>query len=87
MAFADGDPARPIITGLLLEPSRAPSESIDVALDGDRLTLSASKEIVLCCGNASLVLSADGNVRVRGENIASSARGKQRIRGASVKIN
>lgn len=85
----DGDPERPIITGVLLSLARQaePPPQVDVSLDGNRLVLSAAREIVLRCGKASLVLSADGNVRVHGENVASTATGKQRIRGATVKIN
>ncbi|MFO0648028.1 MAG: DUF6484 domain-containing protein [Polyangiales bacterium] len=90
-----GDPTCPVIVGLLEDPvesllalsSDAASRQIDVSVDGRIVTLEATHEITLRCGEASLTLHADGRVVTRGVNIVSQASEQQRIQGAVVKIN
>ncbi|ATB41050.1 hypothetical protein CYFUS_006512 [Cystobacter fuscus] len=78
----------PIITGLVLGRSEQPSSgSRSIKLDGERLVLSADREIVLRCGEASITLTRDGKVVVKGANLVQTATGLNRIRGASVQIN
>lgn len=74
LVFADGDPTRPVLLGLLWEPGRA-------------LTLSATERLVLRCGEASLDLHADGRVRLKGNTLTSQAYGANRILGGSVHLN
>ncbi len=93
LVLADGDPARPIIIGVLedlvdtLLDDDADAPRIDVSLDGRAVTLEATREITLRCGEASLTLHADGRVVTRGVNVVSQASEQQRIAGAIVRIN
>ncbi|WP_157758797.1 DUF6484 domain-containing protein [Cystobacter fuscus] len=87
LLLEDGD-LMPIITGLVLGRSEQPSSgSRSIKLDGERLVLSADREIVLRCGEASITLTRDGKVVVKGANLVQTATGLNRIRGASVQIN
>ncbi len=49
--------------------------------------ISDDKQITLQCGKASIRLSADGTVAIRGTNVASRASQTNRIRGGNVQIN
>ncbi|NHZ66725.1 DUF6484 domain-containing protein [Massilia genomosp. 1] len=85
LGFEGGDPMQPIILGLMLAaPAPAPA---DVLLDGERVVLTAEHEIELRCGEAALILSADGRIQLRGTYITSRASATQRIMGGSVNIN
>ncbi len=85
--FLDGDAARPVVIGLLRHAARAPAPRPDAIVDGQRIVLTGDKEIVLRCGKASIALSADGTVVIKGARLLSSAAGLHRIRGAAVQIN
>jgi hypothetical protein len=67
--------------------SSAHKLAVQATADGRRVTLSASESITLKCGDASLVLKADGTVQVRGNRIVTHATGVNRIRGGSVELN
>lgn len=84
LLFQDGDPARPIVTGWV--ETATPSVR-EVRVDGKRLRLSAETELVLSCGEASITLTADGRVLIRGRGVLSHAKEQNRIRGGQVKIN
>jgi uncharacterized protein (DUF2345 family) len=66
---------------------RAPSQALDVKIDGKSVSFDAQEEIVLRCGNASITLSKNGKVVIRGAFVESHATGTNRIKGASVKVN
>jgi hypothetical protein len=88
LLFEDGDPNRPIIVGLVRAPSQAqPPTTLDVAIDGKRLVLSAEQEIVLQCGEASITLTRSGRVSVKGAYVLSRSTGVNRIQGGSVQLN
>ncbi len=53
----------------------------------DRLELSASAELVLSCGAASLTLTKAGKAILAGEYVLSRATGVNKIKGGSVQIN
>jgi hypothetical protein len=81
----------PVLLGLLqplgAEPGApAAAESVRAQIDG-RLELDARDEIVLRCGEATIVLRANGRVVVRGATVETRARGVNRIKGGSVSIN
>jgi len=86
--FEGGDPMCPLILGAMLTASAAPPPSdADVMVDGERVVLTAVREIELRCGDAALILSADGRIQMRGTYITSHASATQRILGGSVNIN
>lgn len=97
--FDNGDPALPMLMGLL-QASPSPTPLTDAILersledvprearvDGKRVVIEGRSEVVLKCGKASLTLSRDGTVVIRGMNIKTDAEGVQRIRGGKVQIN
>jgi hypothetical protein len=102
LLFENGDPRLPIIVGLiqpdpgaallqsLLVPGaptqsrRAPAEA---RLDGKTVVLEGKEEVTLKCGAASITLRRDGKVILRGAYVETTAKGVNRIRGGSVKIN
>lgn len=99
LLFADGDPTRPLIIGLIhnpleaileeaeLEPATGDTDELDAHVDGERLVFEADKEIVLRCGNASIILTRAGKILIRGAYLASRSSGVNQIMGGSVQIN
>lgn len=88
LGFEAGDPLRPIVLGVMLATPAAPARAPDeLLLDGERVTLTAQHEIELRCGEAALILSADGRIQLRGTYITSQASATQRILGGSVNVN
>lgn len=96
LLFADGDPARPFIVGLLHAPdgaaeviaeARVEAPEAAIEIDGERLVFTAEREIVLKCGKASLTLTRAGKVLLRGAYVMSRSSGVNRIKGGSVQIN
>ena len=49
--------------------------------------IEAEKSVRISCGKASILLSQDGRVEIRGTAIVQHSTGLNRIRGASVKLN
>lgn len=86
LGFDDGDPLCPIVLGVMLNGRCAPATP-DVVLDGERVVLAASQEVELRCGEAALILSADGRIELRGTYITGHASATQRILGGSVNVN
>jgi len=87
LMFLEGDRARPLAIGVVSEPEPAPEIAAAAPQMEETLTLTASREIVLQCGRASLVLTRAGKVLVRGAYVSLRSSGMQRITGASVQIN
>jgi hypothetical protein len=96
LMFLDGDPRQPLIIGLLkpLREGEAPAEpsvqsppAVAAEIDGERLVITAKKEIVLQCGHASLTLTKAGKILIRGTYLLSRSSGVNRIKGGSVQIN
>jgi hypothetical protein len=86
IAFENGDTTKPIILGLITEPSE-PSSNVTVSADGDKFVVLAEREIELRCGEASITLTRAGKVLIKGEYVLSRAKGLNRIKGAAVSIN
>ncbi len=90
LQFEGGDPALPIVMGVLREihsqPLVAPGK-VEVDADGQRMIVSAKDQIVLRCGKSSITLTESGHVEIRGEVIVSQAVKANRIRGGSVEMN
>jgi hypothetical protein len=104
LLFAEGDPGRPLIIGVVrrpldavlqaseareaAEPEPDEPESEPVArVDGERVVLSAEREIVLKCGKASITLTRAGKILIRGAHLLSRSSGANRIKGASIQLN
>lgn len=95
VAFEGADPRRPVVVGRIRErPEPAPEiqtdaepDSIRAGLDGERLVLSAEREIELRCGEASILLTRAGKVLIRGNYVLTRSRGANKIKGAYVDIN
>lgn len=51
------------------------------------IVIEAGEELTLRCGEASIRITRDGKIVLRGKNILSRAEGTQRIKGGSVAIN
>jgi len=56
-------------------------------VDGKEVLVLGDREIKLKCGRASIVLSRDGKIILRGTSISSRASGSNKVKGASVQIN
>jgi hypothetical protein len=95
LGFLDGRADAPVLLSLhgpsesLAAPTPEPARSTPLALevDGERRVIEASRELTLRCGEASITLRGDGSITIRGRDVTSSARRRQRIRGGSVSIN
>lgn len=97
LMFEGGRTDRPIVLGPVLGRSAAeaslagaaPGRGGDLALefDGRRVVLTAHEEVVLRCGPASIKLTSDGRVAIRGVKVLSRASGVNKVRGGSVQIN
>jgi hypothetical protein len=53
----------------------------------DATTITAEKELVLECGEASVSLRRDGKISIKGRSILSRSKGVHKIQGGSVRIN
>jgi len=88
LVFDGGDPACPIIVGLMREGSPLPTSAPpDTTLNGERIDLAAADQLTLRCGRASITLTRAGKVLIRGAYISSRSSGTNRIKGGSVQIN
>jgi hypothetical protein len=85
LLFEDGDPARPIVVGVVRPADDAPAVPAEV--DGERVLLTAEREIVLRCGEASITMTRAGKVLIRGTYVLTRSSGANRIKGAAVEIN
>lgn len=99
LAFENGDPALPIIVGIIRHSLYPPISSHEVTLsidndkpqdavvDGRKVVLEAKEEIVLHCGQSFITLKKDGKIVVKGTQIVSRASRTNKIKGAAVRIN
>ncbi len=90
VVFINGDLHQPVITGVVQTPAvtaatQAPGVAVQV--DGERHVISAEREIVLRCGDASITLTRAGKVIIKGNYILSRSTGYNKIKGAAIDIN
>lgn len=92
LLFTNGNLSKPVIMGLIhtgeenfeMSVPNTPSEAV---IDGERVTFSAKKEIVLQCGTASITLTQAGKIIIRGAYLLSRSSGLNKIKGAAIEIN
>jgi hypothetical protein len=91
LMFEGGDPSRPLVMVLVQHLAQPAAEitpqALDVQRDGERVVLSADKEIVLSCGEASITLTRAGKILIKGAYVSTRASGVNRIVGGTVEIN
>ena len=97
LVFENNDPGLPIIIDTLYSLVDEITEFLtialeteipkDVLIDGKRVTFDAQEEIVLRCGKASIILSRDGKIVIKGTHLLSRSRGMNKIKGGAVHIN
>jgi hypothetical protein len=85
LLFEDGDRARPLIVGRIVEPAKG--DVATVVHDGQTVKLTATERIELRVGKAAIVMEKDGHVTIRGTYLVSHASAANRIRGGSVNLN
>jgi len=89
--FECGDPAKPIVMGVLREGEGWPLADrpgrVEVDADGERLIVSAKEQLVLRCGKASITLTKAGKVLIQGTYVASRSSGVNRVKGGSIQLN
>ena len=91
LLFEGGDPAKPIVMGVLREGTGASLEdrpgSVAVDADGERMLVVAREQLVLRCGKASITLTKAGKVLIDGAYVSSRSSGVNRVKGGSVQLN
>lgn len=97
LMFEKQDPRLPIIIGIVQDQPfiTHPSKEItldktrikDIVVDGKRIVFDAKKEIVLRCGKGSVTIQANGKIVIKGTDLISRSKGKNKIKGAAVRIN
>ncbi|WP_236209673.1 DUF6484 domain-containing protein [Pseudomonas tohonis] len=87
LMFVGGDPAQPLVIGRIQRLPETRREPSVAHIDGERLEFSAEREIVLRCGKASITLTREGKVLIKGAYLSSRSSGVHRIKGGSVQIN
>jgi hypothetical protein len=85
LVFEADRPNSPIIVGVL-RVADTPL-GVEVAANGQSVSVTATESIVLKCGPATITLKADGTIAVRGTRVVSHASGVNRILGGSVELN
>lgn len=94
LIFENGDIACPAIIGFpaahVFAPERiegAYSAPLPLKLDSSHLLFKADRDIVLECGKASITLSKDGRIEIKGMNILSKASQTNKVKGGAVLLN
>lgn len=93
LVFEAGDAQRPIVIGKMAAQPALPTTpeatlpTVDATVDGRRVTIEAEETLELRCGKASIVLTREGKVLLRGEYVLTRATGTHRIQGGTVEIN
>lgn len=80
----EGGGGRGVVLGRVASPGALAARPKEAP---DELLLEAKKGLTLRVGEGSITLREDGKVLIRGRDLVSHARGRNRIRGGSVSIN
>lgn len=76
-----------LVLGLIWDGEIEEVQKGELLVDGEHLVIEAKHSIELRCGEAAIVLLADGRIQLRGTYITSHATATQRIVGGSVHVN
>lgn len=76
---------QPLILGLIQPPVQRTVPQVEA--DGEAQVVEARQELVLRCGAASITMTADGRVTIRGTQLLSRSDGANRVQGATVQLN
>ncbi len=95
LTFVHGNIEQPMIIGIVKESIKPENTqqknkvlSARVQVDEEEtLNFTAKNNITLQCGDASITLTQDGKILLRGKYISSCASGMQTIKGGTVQIN
>lgn len=98
MAIVMGVIRRPLDDVLALQSEQAeevmnsaikdePTGKPEVIVDGNKLELSASEEITLRCGKASITLNKNGKILIKGEHMLNRTSGSYKIKSGSIQLN
>lgn len=96
LLFEDGDFARPLIIGRIVDPARqdvvapapeAPAGEATVVRDGETVKITGEERIELRVGKSVIIMEKDGHITIRGKHLVSHASASNRIRGGSVNLN
>jgi uncharacterized protein (DUF2345 family) len=93
LVFEQGNFEQPIILGVIQNQacaqcaSLAATESLHAEVDDERVVISAEREVVLRCGDASITLTRAGKIIIKGSYIISRSSGYNKIKGAAIDIN
>ena len=89
LLFEAADPTRPVLIGPILHQGQDTGRERKLKLrrDSEHVELTADREIVLKCGNASITLTRAGKVLIRGAYVSSHSTGVNKIKGGAVQIN
>ncbi len=87
LVFENGDPALPIVTGVLLDEQDSARRAAPGAKREAVLEIDAGRELVLRCGKSSIMLRSDGEIVIRGVRILSRASRTNKVKGATVQLN
>ena len=99
LLFDKSDPTLPLVVGLLQPENGTPNidlilqsdpgagQPMEARVDGRRVVVEGSEEIVLRCGEASITMRRDGKIVIKGTHLLSRSRWTNRIKGGSVQIN
>jgi hypothetical protein len=84
-----GDIDQSVVIGVVQNSRSMPAakRSVEVSMNLGTLEFEAQDRMVLRCGKASLTLTRDGKVLIRGTKVLNRASGVNRILGGSVQIN
>ncbi|MCL2590641.1 MAG: DUF6484 domain-containing protein [Betaproteobacteria bacterium] len=89
MGLMQSPHARQEVREVVFEPpaKNASKMPTRVLVDGRTVELNAQHEIVLRCGAASIKLTHEGKIVIRGKYVISHSSGANRVRGGSVELN
>ncbi len=87
LVFVHGAPEEPVITGLFRTGDDKLSDDLVVKVDGEVVKIRGDKRIVLECGKASITLTDDGKVLVRGTYFLAQSSGITQLQGRILRLN